>query len=432
MGLLERVEKRGQVLQLGHPSSGDPVLVNWFGGPPSHAGVRFDAEGALSWTAISRGVRLSAATIGSLPWGVYERMPARTNGLPGGRRGRDDHAVHWLLSVAPNDEMTAMEFHEMQQAHSLWWGCSYAQIVRDGAGVPRELWPINPDRVTLTRVGADLWFRVALPAGEPGSVDGHTMIPARDMLWVRGFATQGLIGTQLATQHREAIGLAIATEVYCALFFGQGASAGGILSHPSRLSDVASKRLEAAMAKRAEGLSRAHKLLLLEEGMTFSQTTIDPEKAQLLGLRQFSVLEAARILEVPPHMLYDLGRATWSNIEQQSLEFIRDHVRPWVTRREQRYNVSLFGRKEIGRLYVKANLSALMRGDAKTTMETLTAGISARIYTPNEARELLEMNPGPPALDEFQVTANLRAPSEEPAPGKAKEDDDEADGRVAA
>jgi HK97 family phage portal protein len=428
MGILERVEQRASVLQLGHPRSGDPVLVNWFGGPPAHSGVSFDPEGALSWTALSRGVRLSAATIASLPWGVYERLDR-------GRKRREDHAVDWLLAHEPNEEQTAFEFHEMQQAHSLWWGTGYAQITRDGAGMPRELWPINPDRCTAVRDRDDaLWFRVALPGGEIGTVDGHLMIPARDMLLIRGFTHRGILGTQLATLHREAIGLAIATEIYCALFFGQGASAGGIVSTEKRLSDIAHARLRKVLEKRAEGLNRSHKILLLEEGLAFTQTTIDPQKAQLLGLRQYSILEAARIVEIPPHMLYQLERSTFSNIEHQSLEYVRDHVRPWVTRREQRYSKQLFGRKERGRLYVKANLAALLRGDMKSTMDSLVAGINARIYTPNEARELLELNPGPKELDEFQVTPNIRAPSEEPttpqeppAPGKGGNDDDESD-----
>jgi HK97 family phage portal protein len=409
MGLLERIEERGQVLQLGHPSSGDPVLVNWFGGPPAQSGVSFDAEGALGWTALSRGVRLSSATIASLPWGVYEALDR-------GRRPRPDHPVDWLLRVSPNEEQTAFEFHELQQAHSLWWGCSYAQIVRDGAGRIMELWPLNPDRVQMQRIEDALWFRVILPENGPGSGGSHLMVPARDMLWVRGFGTHGLLGTQLATLHREAIGLAIATEIYCALFFGHGASAGGVLSSANKLSDKARERLKESLAKRAEGLSRAHKLLLLEEGLTFTQMTVDPEKAQLLGLRTYSVIEAARIVEIPPHMLYALEHATFSNIEHQSLEFVRDHVRPWVTRREQRYNLQLFGPKEYGRVYVKANLNALMRGDFKSRMEGYAIMIQNRITTPNEVREWEELNPGPGILDEFQVTPNLRAPSEVPPP----------------
>lgn len=407
-----RVEKRGAAMNLGHPNMADPVLVQMFGGRPVASGVAFDEEGALSWSALSAGVRLSAETIGSMPWSVYENLPPRGDGLPGGRRERDDHAVHWLLHEEPNPEQTPMEFLELQQSHSLFWGNSYAQIVRNGAGIPVELWPLNPDRVEMKRDdGGDLWYRVVMPGGH-----GHTMLPAREVLHVRGFALNGLIGERLAQLHKEAIGLGIATELFSSSFFGQGANLSGFLSHPATLKDEAYQKLQESLSKRFEGLTNTHRIRILEEGMTWTPTGIDPEKAQLLMGRKFQVDEAARILRIPPHLLYDLERATFSNIEQQSLEFIRDHVRPWTVRREQRFNKQLFGRKERGRLFVKANMDAMLRADMKTRMDALQVAIQSRIMTPNEARALLDLNPGPTILDEFQMTPNLSAPSEQPAP----------------
>ena len=434
MSLLDRVEQRGQVIQLGHPSAGDPVLVNWFGGPPSHAGVRFDEKGALSWTALSSGVRLSAETIGSLTWSVYEKYPPRADGRSGGRRERDDHALWWLLHEQPNEEQTPMEFLEQQQAHSLFWGASYAQIVRDGRGAPQALWPLNPDRTSAMRDKDDaLWWRVILPGGE-----SHIMLPARDVLAVRGFSSWGLIGERLAELHREAIGLGIATEIFSAAFFGQGANVSGFLSHPGRLSEKARENLEKSMAKRTDGLTNAHRIRILEEAMVWHPTTVDPEKAQLILGRKFQVAEASRILRIPPHLLYDLERATFSNIEHQSIEFVRDHVRPWVVRREQRLGMQMLGRNERGRVYVKASLETLLRGDMKSRMEAYEKAIQNRINTPNEVRELEDWNPGPAELDEFHLTPNLYPPSRQPkapakpAPGGDHEDDRGTEGLAPA
>lgn len=415
-GILERYfERRGQVIQLGHPSAGDPVLVNFFGGRPAHSGVAFDEQGALSWTAISCGVRLSAETVGSVPWSVYQRQER-------GHREREDHAVWWLLHEQPNPEQTPMEFLEQQQAHSLFWGLSVAQIVRDGTAMPKELWPLNPDRCRPHRKGdGSLWWKVAMPESNE-----TRMLPASDVLAVRGFGARGLIGERLAEVHKEAIGLGIATEIFAAAFIGQGANLSGFLSHPGALSEKARENIEKSLQKRSEGLTNAHRVRLLEEGMVWHPTMVDPEKMQMALGRQFQIAEAARILRIPPHLLYDLQRSTFSNIEHQSLEFVRDHVRPWTVRREQRYNMQLFGRKERGRLYVKATLDALLRGDTASTMDALVKGIQNRIYTPNEVRQLLDLNPGPSALDEFQVTPNLRAPSEEPAVPAGGQDGDHA------
>lgn len=396
--------RRASVQNLGHPMNADPALIAMFaGGQPASSGVTFDEKGALSWTALSAGVRLSAETIGSVSWSVLERLER-------GRRLRDAHPVHWLLHEEPNPEQTPMEFLELQQAHSLWWGCSYAQIVWSNGGIPLQLWPLNPDRVKEMRDPDDsLWWRISIPGG------GYTRLEADEVLVVRGFSTMGLIGERLSQLHKEAVGLGIATEIFASSFFGQGANLAGFLSHPGVLGDVAYERLKKQMEKRYEGLTNTHRVRLLEEGMTWHATGVDPEKAQLILGRKFQIAEASRILRIPPHLLYDLERATFSNIEHQSIEFVRDHVRPWVVRREQRINKQLFGRKERGRLFARANLESLLRGDMKSRFEAYAIAIQNRVMTPNEARELEDLNPGPAVLDEFQVTPNLRAPSEEVA-----------------
>jgi HK97 family phage portal protein len=412
-GFLTRAiaERRAQSILIGNPM--DPaywVQKLFLGGGPVTSGLEVTPQSALSWTALSAGVRMSAETIGSLPWGVYELLDR-------GNRERRDHPLWFLLHSEPNEEMTSMEFFEMVQAHALWWGGSASQIIRNNAGAISELWPLNPDRCRWERdPSGSLALRVTIPRDQTGGVMGSTLLPANEVLWVRGFSTGGIWGACLPEWHKEAIGLGLAGELFVASFFGRGLTAGGILEHPKTLSKEAQGRLREAINNQVGGLDRAHRLLILEEGSKWVQTSIDPEKAQLLGLRQFQIGEASRILRIPPHLLGDLERATFSNIEHQAIEFVQHHVRPWTIRWEQRFNKQLFGRKEKGRLYVKANLNAILRGDMQARFNAYQTAIRNRFMTPNEARELEDLNPGPAELDQFQVSPNLNAP---PDPAQA-------------
>lgn len=361
-GFLQRaIEQRAINVLIGNPM--DPaywvqkLFLGQHGGPAT-SGIDVTPESALSWTALSAGVRISAETLGSLPWSVFEETPGE--GIrPAGKIERPNHPLHFLIHAEPNEEMTSMEFFETAQAHALWWGGSASQIIRNQAGIIQELWPLNPDRCRWERdPDGSLWLRVTLPRDRSGGVMGSTRLPSEEVLWVRGFSTGGIWGACLPALHREAIGLGLAGEMFIAGFFGRGLTAGGILEHPKTLSKEAQARLRTAVDKQVGGIDRAHRLLILEEGAKWVQTSIDPEKAQLLGLRQFQIAEASRILRIPPHMLADLSRATFSNIESQSIEFVQNHVRPWVVRWEQRLNKQLLGQK---RFTVHADLDALMR-----------------------------------------------------------------------
>ena len=419
-------ERRAQALVIGNPQ--DPAywvqkLFLGMHGGPSTSGIDVTPESALAWTAISAGIRISAETLGSLPWSVYETAPG-TGIRPGTSVERTNHPLYWLLTNAPNEEQTPMEFFEMAQGHALWWGGSASQIVRNQAGIIMEVWPLHPDRCRWERrPDGTLQLRVTIPRDEKGGVMGSMVLPPNEVLWVRGFSTGGIWGACLPAVHREAIGLGLAGEAFIAGFFGRGLTPGGILEYPKQLSKEAQARLRTAIDKQVGSIDRAHRLLILEEGAKWVATSIDPEKAQLLGLRQFQITEASRILRIPPHMLGDLSRGTFSNIEQQSLEFIRDHMRPWVVRWEQRFNKQLFGRKEVGNLRVRADLDALARGDVQARFNAYALGIQNRIITPNEARAREGLNPGPADLDAFQVTPNLNPPKPpKPAPAGGADD----------
>lgn len=365
----------------------DPVLAEMFGGRDVTSGVSVTEKTAASWTALASGIRLCAETVAMLPIEVVERLEPR------GRRARPDHPVAKVLAW-PNPDMSCHEFIETMQTQVDLWGNAYAQIIFNGRGEPIELWPINPDRVTLERLQSG---KVVYKIGAPDTIYGPSMhfeiLPAKEVLHIRGWSTYGLIGDRMTRTFQEAIGLGLATELYGALFFGQGTHAGGILEHPGQLSAEARDRLIEQAKRQAGGISRAHRTLIVEEGMTWKQTTIDPEKAQFLGTRQFQVTEAARILRIPPHMIYDLTRATFSNIEHQQTEFRLYSIQPRTSRWEKRLAMQLFGQKDWEKLQVKFNMGALLRGDTAAQTAAFTAGIQGGWFSPNDVREYLDLNP---------------------------------------
>lgn len=418
MNLLTRYFEQRSVVDLAHPR--DPKIIDLFGlWRETRAGVPVTEKEALSWTAFSAGVRLLAETLGSLPLGVYREIPPPE---PAGRTRREElrnHPVAQLLAW-PNDEMTPFELVELMQGHAVWWGTGYAQIVYNGGGMPVELWPMNPDRVTPQRDAAgELEYRIGLPEELFGKATQSTVLPADEMLVIRGFSRYGVIGDRVTRTFREAIGLGLATELFGAAFFGAGANAGGVLEHPGALTEEAQERLRKQKEKQVKGLDRAHRLLILEEGMKFHQTTIEPEKAQFLGLRKFQVTEAARILRIPPHMLYDLERATFSNIEHQAIQFVTYTMTPWAVRWEQRLKKQLLGPKDFARVYFKFNMNGLLRGDMQARMAFYQAGIQNGWFSQNDVRELEDLNPIKDG-DTYRAPANLTPVDAPPAPAPAK------------
>lgn len=287
----------------------DPAewLFTALGGEKAASGIRVSPEEALEWTAVSAGIRIISGLIASLPFKVFEQLDR-------GKRVAGSHPVHPIIRRRPNPEMTAFEFWELLPTHTMMFGTSYAEIVRDGAGRVSQLWPLHPDRVKPERDDSDrLFFRVTLPKkvrddGRRSVVD----IPEEDMLRVPGFSTDGLLGKSLMRLHKDAIGLGIATERFASKYFERGASPSGVLETDNQLSDAAWQRLRDSGEIIYEGLDNAHRIAILEEGLEWKQITVDPEKSQLQGGRTFQVREASRILGgLPPHLLGDLADATF-------------------------------------------------------------------------------------------------------------------------
>ena len=388
--LLNRISQRS-VYGPNTPGNPDPWMVAYWGGQPATSGTVVSETTALSWTALMCGIRFISETIATLPLRVYRRDQAD----PRKKERLFDHPIAQLVRE-PNPEQSWFEFMELSLMHAILWGNSYAQIIWSGGGEPLELWPLNPDRCSLRRdARGRLIYQVALPRDDLGSTGGMAYLSAEDVLHVRGPSRWGLLGERLVHTNREAIGLGLATEEFAARFFGQGMHAGGILTHPGQLSKQAKERLADDVDRQAGGLTRSHRTAIFEEGMKWVQTTIEPEKAQFLGVRQFQVTEAARMLRVPPHLLYDLSRATFANIEHQSIEAVVFTILPWARRYESRIDKQLISVKMQNLIYTKFELDGMLRGDSAARNASFTAGRQGGWYSQNDVREILDMNPIP-------------------------------------
>ena len=317
------------------------------------------------------------------------------------------------------------------------WGNCYAQKITNGQGEVSEIWPLVPWRVTPERSkGNTLTYRVRLPDN-----GGETVLPADDVLHIRGFSSNGLLGDNIVDRFRDSIGLSLAAEEFGGRFFGNGLTAGGILEHPSKLGPDGRKNIRESFNEQHAGVSKSHRLMILEEGLKWHQTSVNPEDAQALETRKFQVTEVARILNLPPHLLKDLERATFTNIEHQGQEFVTYSMQPWLTRWEQRLNKSLLLPSQRSKYFAQFEVKGLLRGDSVARSAFYTAMFNMGAYSPNDILEnedeepveggdqrFVQLNLAP--LDKIaeMVTAQMKAketppPPDDAPPKKAQPDD---------
>ncbi len=359
-------------------------LIDWFsGGAQSASGVTVNERTALQSTAVFSCVRVLAETVASLPLPVYRRLSG------GGKERATDHYLYPLLHDQPNTEMTSLEFRETLMGHLALWGNAYAQIERNAGLQVRALWPLRPDRMTVRRENGVLAYRY-----QPENGQDRVFRPGQ-IMHIRGLSGDGIIGYSPIRMAREAIGLARATEEFGARFFGSGSNPGGVLQHPNKLTDKALENLRRSFEERHGGLANAHRPLILEEGMTWQQIGIPPEDAQFLETRKFQTNEIARIFRVPPHMIGDLERATFSNIEHQSIEFVVHTIVPWLRRWEQAMLRDLFTPAERREYFAEFLVDGLLRGDIQSRYQAYAIGRQNGWLSADDIRELENMNPLP-------------------------------------
>lgn len=345
---------------------------------------------AMQTTAVYACVRILAEAIASLPLHVYEYQD------DGGKKLVHDHPLYYLLHDEPNPEMTSFVFRETLMSHLLIWGNAYAQIIRDGAGRVLGLYPLLPDKMDVQRDDkGNIYYVYSRNSDENPMFKeyGNIKLKAEDVLHIPGLGFDGLIGYSPIAMAKNAVGMTLACEEYGASFFANGANPGGVLEHPGVLRDPSKVRESWNSVYR--GVSNAHKIAVLEEGMKYQQIGIPPEEAQFLETRKFQINEIARLYRIPPHMVGDLDKSSFSNIEQQSLEFVKYTLDPWVIRWEQSLQRSLLLPSEKGKYFIKLNVDGLLRGDYQSRMNGYAVGRQNGWFSANDIREMENMNPIP-------------------------------------
>jgi HK97 family phage portal protein len=373
-----------------------------FGG--TTAGKTVNERTAMQATAVYACVRILSEAIAGLPLRVYRY---RTDG---GKEKAVEHRLYYLIHNEPNPEMTSFVFRETLMSHLLLWGNAYAQIIRDGRGQVLALYPLLPNKMDVSRsASGELTYTYRRDAEESRiNPDSGTVVLRRDeVLHIPGLGFDGLIGYSPIGIAKNAIGLAMATEEYGASFFSNGANPGGVLEHPGVVKDP--KRVRESWNAVYQGSGNAHRIAVLEEGMKFQSIGIPPEQAQFLETRKFQLNEIARIFRVPPHMVGDLEKSSFSNIEQQSLEFVKYTLNPWVMRWEQALQQALLLPSEKPMYFIRFNVDGLLRGDYQGRMNGYATGRQNGWLSANDIRELEDMNriPNEDGGDLYLVNGNM-------------------------
>ena len=367
------------------------------------SGKTVTERSAMQMTAVYSCVRILAEAVAGLPLHLYKYTD------DGGKEKAIDHPLYRLLHDEPNPEMSSFVFRETLMTHLLLWGNAYAQIIRNGRNEIIALYPLMPNKMSVDRdENGHLFYTYYRGSDEAiKNKDLAVTLQPSDVLHIPGLGFDGLVGYSPIAMAKNAIGMAIACEEFGAKFFANGAAPSGVLEHPGTIKDPS--RVREAWQSQFGGSSNSGKVAVLEEGMKYTPISISPEQAQFLETRKFQINEIARIFRVPPHMVGDLEKSSFSNIEQQSLEFVKYTLDPWVIRWEQSLMRALLATDEKAAYFVKFNLEGLLRGDYQSRMNGYAIGRQNGWMSANDIRELenLDRIPAEQGGDLYLINGNM-------------------------
>lgn len=367
------------------------------------SGKPVNERSAMQMTAVYSCVRILAEAVAGLPLHLYRYSDN------GGKEKAINHSLYTLLHDEPNPEMTSFVFRETLMTHLLLWGNAYAQIIRNGKGEVVALYPLMPNRMVVDRDESGRIYYTYCRDRDEAIRSSETAVIMRptDVLHIPGLGFDGLVGYSPIAMAKNAIGMAIACEEYGSKFFANGAAPSGVLEHPGTIKNPS--RIRESWTQTFGGSANANKVAVLEEGMKYTPISISPEQAQFLETRKFQINEIARIFRVPPHMVGDLEKSSFSNIEQQSLEFVKYTLDPWVIRWEQALSRALFTKEEKKEYFCKFNVEGLLRGDYQSRMNGYATARQNGWMSANDIRELenLDRIPAEEGGDMYLVNGNM-------------------------
>lgn len=399
------------IFKKGEPGFADDF---WYGalGQETDTGLKITPANAMQVSAVFACVRVLSETIASLPLKIYKKKPDGT------REEARQHPIADLIAYRPNSWQTSFEFREMMQMQLELFGNAYAQLIPGPRGYVHEIIPIHSDfvRPEIVRRGV-IRYQVSDINGS-----NQRVLLAHEMFHMRGPSLDGITGLSPIMCTKNAIALAKATEKHGSRLFRNNANPGGVLSMPGNLSLEAQERVRTSWIQSHAGTENSNKTAVLEGGMSWTPISMSSEDSQFLQTRQYQVTEIARIFRVPPHMIGDLSKSSFNNIEQQAIDFVRHSIRPRLVRWEQAISRDMILSPDI--YYPQFKVDALLRGDTKARFEGYSKAINDGWMTRNEVRALENLNPLE-GLDEPIQPLNMGGVGEESEPKEEKVEEKE-------
>jgi HK97 family phage portal protein len=358
----------------------EPWFREALGLEETSSGVSVTAESSLRATAVFACVRVLSESVAGLPLHVYRR--------DGDNRERAaDHPLYQVLHDQPNPLQTSYEFRQLLMVWLLLHGNAFAEIVRDAAGNVTELWPLQPNRVTVKAKDGGITYQYMTPGG------GTTSLPFASVLHLKGLSTDGFMGLSPIAAARQSIGLSLVAEKFGASYFGKGSRVGGVITMPQALTDLSHKRLQDSWNAKHTGPDGFHSIAILDGGQTFTPFSLSNADAQFLETRKFGVEDICRVMRVSPYKVAHLDKANYSNVDALERAFASDSLMPWTNSIEQAMTVKLLMPAQRRTYFIEHDMNGLLRGDNESRMRSYQAGIYAGIWSPNDCRKRENENP---------------------------------------
>ena len=362
---------------------------------PTSSGQSVTVDNSLKVSAVYGCVRILSETIASLPLKIYEKTDEG--------KQVSNHSLNQVFQL-PNGIQTGFELREFIGTSLTMRGNSYAQKIRSGRGQVGEIIPLYPQHMDVNK---DARGNLVFDYQETGAA----RVFSQDQIWrVAGMGSNGVTGLSPISLARESIGLAMALEEHGATLFKNGTQTDAIFEIPATLTEESFDRLKKQISEH-QGSANSHKAMILEGGLTRKSIGMTAEDSQFIATRKLQIADIARFYRVPLHMLNELDKATFSNIEHQSIEFVRDTLTPWLVRIEQSIFRDLLTADERKRYYAKHSVEGVLRGDIKSRNEAFKVGIDGGWLNANEVREKSDMN-RVDGLDEYRSPLNMASDEE--------------------